>query len=175
MAAGFTVDMPQDAAPRNVDVDEELGMPSFKGADKLGLQAIGRGMFLPSECDVFGYVTPSAIIGRVSDSAQHLKTAWPDLDFASADAMSGALLEAQAIHRNRPMAGDCYVMRSGLRKASTHVRELCHWILDPASGKCWSTFIGVGCRFDLKTRRLVKIDDETLDLLKSGIVKGLKP
>ena len=76
-AAGFTVDMPQDAAPRNVDVDEELGMPSFKGADKLGLQAIGRGMFLPSECDVFGYVTPSAIIGRVSDSAQHLKTAWP--------------------------------------------------------------------------------------------------
>ena len=66
-------------------------------------------------------------------------------------------------------------MRSGLRKASTHVRELCHWILDPANGKCWSTFIGVGCRFDLKTRRLVKIDDETLDLLKSGIVKGLKP
>jgi len=174
-ADGFTIDMPQEAAPRNIDVGEALGHPSLAGAKKRGLQAIGRGMFSPAECDVFGYVTPHAIIGRVSDSAQHLKTAWPDLDFNSADAMSGALLEAQAIHRNRPMAGDCYVMHSGLRKASTHVRELCHWILDPVSGKCWSTFIGVGCRFDLTTRRLVKIDDETLALLKSGIVKELKP
>jgi len=175
MAKDFTIEMPQIAAPRNVDVDEALGVPGLAAADKLGLQAIGRGMFRPDECDVFGYVTPHAIIGRVSDSAQHLKTAWPDLDFSSDDAMSGALLEAQAIHRNRPMAGDCYVMRSGLRKASTHVRELCHWILDPVTGKCWSTFTGVGCRFDLSTRRLVKIDDETLALLKSGIVKGLKP
>ena len=174
-AKDFTVEMPTVALPRNVDINETLGAPGLAAADKLGLQAIGRGMFGPDECDVFGYVTPHAIIGRVSNSAQHLKTAWPDLDFSSDDAMSGALLEAQAIHRNRPMAGDCYVMRSGLRKASTHVRELCHWILDPATGKCWSTFTGVGCRFDLSTRRLVKIDDETLALLKSGIVEGLKP
>ena len=174
-AQGFMVSLPEEAKPRNVDIDEVLGKPSVSEADTLGLDVIGRGMFSPQECDVFGHVLPTAIIGRVSDSTQHLKTAWPDLDFNSDDAMSGALLEAQAIHRNRPTAGDCYVIRSGLRKASTHVRDLCHWILDPVSGKCWMSFTGVGCRFDLSTRRLVKIDDETLALLRSGIVKGLKP
>jgi len=39
---------------------------------------------------------------------------------------------------------------------------------------CW-VGIGVGCRFDLRTRRLVKIDGKTLALIRSGIVKNLKP
>ncbi len=175
IAKNYMVKLPSSAAPRNINLEEKLGAPSLAAADKLGLAAIGRGMFTAAECDVLGFVNPSAIIGRVSDSAQHLKTAWPDLNFTSDDGMSGALLEARALHRNRPVAGDCYVMRSGLRAASTHVRELCHWILDPATGKCWSSFVGVGCRFNLKTRRLVKIDSETLALLQTGVAKGLKP
>lgn len=171
----FKVEVPEEAIARNINIDEPLGSPSLVAADKFDLPVIGRGMFAPTECGAQGFVTKSAVIGRVSDSVQHLKTAWPDLDFASDDGMSGALLEAQAMHRNRPKAGDCYVIRSGLRSASTHVRELCHWILDPVSGKCWSTFIGVGCRFNLKTRRLVKIDASILELLEKGIVHGLKP
>lgn len=171
----FKVKMPDAALTRNVDVKEKPGTPSLVLADKLELTAIGRGMFSPKECGALGFVTKSAIIGRVSDSAQHLKTAWPDLNFTSEDGMSGALLEAQAVHRNRPKAGDCFVIRSGLRSASTHVRELCHWILDPVSGKCWTSFIGVACRFNMRTRRLVKIDTETLQILESGIVTGLKP
>ncbi len=175
LARKFTVTLPDAAAPRNLDPGEALGLPGMAAADKLGLPVIGRGVFMPSECDIFGYVLPSAIIGRVSDSVQHLTTAWPDLDFTSNDRVSGALLEAMARHKNRPKAGDLFVMRSGLRSANTHTRELCHWILDPVSGKCWSTFTGVGCRFDLKTRRLVKIDDKTLTLIRSGIVKNLMP
>lgn len=175
VASEFFTDVPQEAAPRNIDMNEALGAPSLKAADDLGLPIIGRGIFLPAECDTFGYANASAIIGRVSNSVQHLISAWPDLDFNSDDAMSGALLEARALHRNRPKAGDAYVMRSGLRSANTHVREICHWILDPVSGKCWSSFTGVGCRFDLTTRRLVKIDSETLALLHTGMFKGLKP
>jgi len=174
-AAQHIVDVPEMAKPRNIDLSEPTHMPTMADADRLGLQAIGRGTFQPSECDVFGHVLPTAIIGRVSNSAQHLKTAWPDLDFASDDGMSGALVEACARHKLRPKAGDLYEMRSGLRSASTHVRELCHWILDPVSGKCWTSFVGVGCRFNLKTRRLVKIDEDALAVLQKGVVKGLKP
>jgi len=174
-AQDHMLDLPDIAKPRNVDPHEKAFMPTMADADKLGLQAIGRGTFRPAECDVFGHVLPTAIIGRVSNSAQHLKTAWPDLDFASDDGMSGALVEACARHKHRPKAGDLYEMRSGLRSVSTHVRELCHWILDPVSGKCWTSFIGVGCRFNLKTRRLVKIDDEMLALLSKGLVEDFKP
>ena len=175
LALGFMVQMPELAAPRNTDLDEPTIMPTMADADILDLQTIGRGSFRLAECDVFGYVLPTSIIGRVSNSAQHLKTAWSDLDFASDDGMSGALLEACARHKRRPKAGDLYEMRSGLRKVSTHTRELCHWILDPISGECWTSFVGMGCRFNLKTRRLVKIDGATLALLNKGVVTGLKP
>ena len=174
-AEDLIVKLPDMAKPRNIDIHESAGKTNMAEADRLELPVIGRGMFTPSECDVFGNVLPTAIIGRVSDCAQHLKTAWPDLDFASDDGLSGALLEAMARHKHIPRAGDLFVMRSGLRRASTHVRELCHWILDPVTGKCWSSFIGVGCRFNLKTRRLVKVDEQTVSMLKQGVVKGLYP
>ncbi|MBL4853003.1 MAG: acyl-[acyl-carrier-protein] thioesterase [Robiginitomaculum sp.] len=178
-AERLMIDVPEIAKPRNIDPyeisDEDSDLATMQKADEFGLQAIGRGVFRPSECDVFGHVLPTAIVGRISNSVQHLKTAWPDLDFASDDGMSGVLLEACARHKRRPKAGDLYEIRSGLRSASTHVRELCHWVLDPVSGKCWSSFVGVGCRFNLKTRRLVTIDETTLALLNKGVVKGLKP
>ncbi len=174
-AEQYKIDLPQTAKPRNIDPNETLGVTTLTQADKLDLQTIGRGVFRPSECDIFGFVLPTSIVGRISNSVQHLTTAWPDLDFASDAGMSGALLEACVRHKHRPKAGDLYEIRSGLRKANTHVRELCHWVLDPVTGKCWSSFVGVGCRFNLRTRRLVKIDAETLALLQRGIVTGLKP
>ena len=169
------IEMPELAKPRNVDLKDYGTATNMGEADTLKLPVIGRGMFMPAECDVFGYVLPTAIIGRVSDSVQHLKTGWPDLDFTSDDGLSGALLEACARHKNRPRAGDLYVMRSGLRSANTHIRDICHWILDPVSGKCWSSFVGVGCRFNLKTRRLIKVDADTVSMLERGIVKNLHP
>ena len=172
-AQDFMVSAPPQAKPRNIDPDEPPGQPSMQAADALELPVIGRGMFSPQDCDVFGFVKPSSVIGRASDSAQHLKSAWPDLDFSSDAGMSGALLEGRALHRNRPRAGDIYVLRSGLRAAGTNTRELCHWILDPVSGKCWSSFVATACRFNLKTRRLVKIDDEMLLVLQSASTKGL--
>ena len=174
-AQAYMVDMLPEAAPRNIDVTEKLGHPSIALADKLGLPVIGQGSFHVSECDAFGMVRPSALIGRVSDSVQHLHAAWPDMDFDGKSDTSGALLEAVAHHHRRPQAGDCFVIRSGLRSANTHTREICHWILDPAFGNCWASFTGVGCSFNMRTRRLVKIDAKTLSVLQSGITKGLRP
>lgn len=173
-AQAYIVDMPESAVPRNIDLSEEIDTPTMAKADALGLQIIGRGMFATAECDVFGTVTPTEIIGRVSNSVKHLRSAWPDLGFTDGGD-SGALLEACAYHRHRPQAGDCFVVRSGLRSANAYTREICHWILDPLTGKCWSSFVGVGCRFDLKARKLVKVEGETLATIRAGIVSGLKP
>ena len=174
-AKSFTVPAPKESLPRNIELDEKIGSPSVSKAQKLGLQVIGRGAFTPSECDVFGYVRPFDLIGRVSDSVQHISTGWPDIEFSNHGSISGALLEARVIHRKRPQAGDCYVIYSGLRSANSHVRELCHWILDPVSGECWASMIGVACKFDLKARRLIKNDDKVLKLLRKNIVKGHGP
>lgn len=171
----YKVEMPSAAHPRNIDAQEILGTPNMAAADKLNLPIIGQGTYRAQDCDNLGYVRPDALVGRISDCGQHLKTAWPDLDFSSADAMSGAVLEGRVNYRHRPQAGDIFVMRSGLRKASTNTREICHWVLDPVTGKCWHTFIAVACRFNLDTRRLVKVDDDGIALLKSGIVKNLQP
>ncbi|MBL4870732.1 MAG: thioesterase family protein, partial [Robiginitomaculum sp.] len=59
-APKFIVDIPDIAKARNINLDEPLGSPSFKAADKLGLPAIGRGMFSPNECDAHGFVNHSA-------------------------------------------------------------------------------------------------------------------
>jgi acyl-CoA thioester hydrolase len=175
MAKNFTVKPPQHSLPRNIDLAEETGHPSIAAAKKLGLQTIGRGAFMPTECDVFGYVRPYDLIGRVSDSVQHITSGWPDIEFTGNNSVSGALLEARIIHRKRPEAGDCYVIYSGLRKASPNVRELCHWILEPVSGECWASMIGVACKFDLKARRLIKNDEKVLALLDKNKIIGLGP
>lgn len=171
----YTVQPPTNSLPRNIDLTEKPGVPTVEAAEKLKLQPIGRGAFLPTECDVFGYVRPFDLIGRVSDSVQHIASGWPDVEFSGNHAISGALLEGRIMHRKRPEAGDCYVIYSGLRSANTHVRELCHWILDPISGGCWASMIGVACKFDLEARRLIKNEPEILALLEKNLVSGLGP
>lgn len=166
-------DVPNDAMPRNINPEEKSVGPNLAKATKLGLTIVGRGAFLPIECDAFGYIRPYNAIGRVSDSVQHLTAAWPDIEFSGTHSISGALLEARVIHHNIPVAGDCYIICSGMRGADVYVRELCHWILDPISGKCWSSMIGVPCKFDLETRRMIKNDENTLKLLEPFFVKEL--
>lgn len=174
VAGDYQVELPSEALPRNVDLTEENEAPTMAQADILGLPTIGQGMFGMDECDAFGTVLPTCVIGRISNSVQHLTNAWPDLEFAASD-QSGALLEACGRHRHAPQAGDCYVIRSGLRSVNAYTRDLCHWVLDPLSGKCWTSFVGVACRFDLTTRKLVKVDDETLMEIRKGAVQGLRP
>lgn len=172
-AKKYMVDMPGSATPRNLDLAEKSIRPNLVKAQKLELSTIGRGAFVPTECDVFGYIRPYNVIGRVSDSVQHLTEAWPDINFSGHHQINGALLEARVIHYNLPMAGDSYIICSGMRGADQYVRELCHWILDPVSGKCWSSMIGVPCKFNLETRRMIKNDAKTLELLKPFFVAGL--
>lgn len=174
VASKYQIDLPADALPRNVDLEEIGEEPSMGQADILGLPIIGQGMFQADECDAFGTVLPTCVIGRISNSVQHLTNAWPDLEFGASD-QSGALLEACGRHRYFPQAGDCYVIRSGLRSVNAYTRDLCHWILDPLTGKCWTSFVGVACRFDLTTRKLVKVDEDTLAVIRKGAVQGLYP
>ncbi|HHL42909.1 MAG TPA: thioesterase [Hellea balneolensis] len=161
------------AHPRNIDLDYPPFTPTIKQAKKLGLKVIGRGMFAAHEAGADGSIRGHALFGRISDSAQNLSAAWPDILFDPKTGVSGALLEKLAVHRARPKIGDCYVIYSGLRAANTYVRELCHWMMDPISGQCWGSFIGVGCGFDLNTRRLIKTDETALALLRPNIIPGL--
>lgn len=157
-----------------MDVIDLSGPPSMAEADELGLAVIGQGVYQPSECNVFGRVRTHALIGRISNSAMHLRSAFL-AQKPGENQMGTALLEACAFHYHRPKAGHAYVIRSGLRSANTHTKELCHWVMDPETGICFSSFIAVGCRFDMGKRRLVKISDADLEALQASAVSGLRP
>lgn len=175
-AANFMCAIPEDAAFRNIDKTIQPGDISLKQAKALDLTSIGRGVFAPEECDLFGWVRPVDLIGRVSDSVQHLARAWPGIDFDGNNQLSGAFLEGLFFHRrDRPRAGDCYEICSGLMAANTHVRHICHWLLNPVTGRPWASMVGVACLFDLKARRLVKVPPAELPALQSKAINGLMP
>ncbi|PHR60102.1 MAG: hypothetical protein COA43_07320 [Robiginitomaculum sp.] len=179
LTGDYMVEMPKIAQARNIDFEAILAdpndEPSVAKADALDLPCIGQGMFQMDECDVFGHVLTHNMVGRISNSVQHLIQAWPDIDFASESDITGALLEACAQYCRWPKAGDCFVIRSGLRSVNSHTSELCHWILDPVTGKCWGSFLGVACRFNMKTRKLVKLDEETLALVQKSVTQNIRP
>ena len=172
-AKAYKAALPKEAKARNLDMSEKTEMPDLHKAQSLGMQIIGRGTFQPAEMDVFGTIKPSALLGRVSDSVLHLTEAWPDIDFQKDRSKSSALLEARCMFRNKARPGDIYEIHSGLRKANTHTRQLCHWILNPLDGKCWASMVGVACIFDLNARKLVKIPDEGLALLRKKTIPDL--
>ena len=75
---------------------------------------------------------------------------------------SGALLEAM-IHMGKPVtSGDGYRFHSGLHSANNHTRRLVHNMVHAVTGENIFSMTGIGCLFNLNTRKLVKTTDEKL-------------
>ncbi len=168
---------PAQSAARSLSTCQPASDVSVSRADALGLQEIGRGRVNTQYADRFGRMRAEFALGKVSSSVVHFAGGFPEQwevyrSGAPLDAAS-VLLEARIVMRRWPVAGEGYVIRSGLAGANRNVRHLVHWICDPVSGGALWTMEGVGGLLDLETRRLRPVEADALASLQSAVVTGL--
>jgi acyl-CoA thioester hydrolase len=173
------VEIPDFAQPRGIQLDAPANKQvSTARADALGLEAIGQGRFTPDETDVFGRMRMEVLLGRISDSVINLKAAFPEewaFHKGGTEARIGSpLLECHILPQRWPRAGDGYVIRSGLKSYGPKVRNLVHWVLDPATGRPWWTMEGVAAPMDLDARKIMPPSDTVRAELDQSCIAGLE-
>lgn len=168
--------LPAPAKPRNVDgAAAHIGM-SLSELETAGGQIIGAGVFSKKETDVTKQVKMGSMFGRTTSTVAWFREGWPEFENPDyqAGGMSAALLEMRAVFHRYPRRGDAYVYIPALIGANIYTREFVHNIVDPVSGENWCSMQAAGCKFNLKTRKLVKATDEDLSVLESGMLRGIK-
>lgn len=176
-APALQVETPDIALPRGIDESQPPARPALGRADEMDLEQIGMGRFTVPNMDVFGRMRSEFLLGRVSDSVINFIGAFPeewDFHQGETDARIGsALLECRILPRRWPRAGDGYVIRSGLKSFGPKIRNLVHWVLDPATGLPWWTMEGVAAPMDLDERKLIEAPDDIRTRLDAAIKPGL--
>jgi len=170
---------PDDTKPRGLDPGAAPIPSSMTNIDQVqacGAPEIGRGLFLPSETDVFGRVTAPWFIGRISDSVPTLLHEWRTKIAASQTGarMGGAVLEYRLIYRKWPRAGDRYVIHTSLADVAEKTHSLSHWMLDPETGQAWVTTQAVAVTFDLEKRKVIPTPPEQIAELEKLAPRGLR-
>jgi acyl-CoA thioester hydrolase len=176
-ADSLLVDLPDFAVPRGLSLDVSPTDAGLRKADGLQLETIGRGRFGNHEMDAFGWLRPEFLLGRISDSVVNFAAAFPE-EWAmhaghNGQRIGSALLECRIRPHRWPRAGDGFVVRSGLKSAGPRVRNLVHWVLEPATGTPWWSMEGVAAPMDLETRRLRDVPDEVQAALAAACIDGL--
>ena len=175
-AAHFTAALPAPAKPRNINGKiAHIGM-SLSDLQSAGAKIIGAGTFGASELDMTNRVTMGSFFGRATSTIAWFREGWPefeDPDYQDSG-MSAALLETRAVIHSYPKRGDAYAFLSVLTQSNSHTRNFVHNIVDPVSGKSWASMQASGCKFNLKTRKLVKTTEAELAILARGALKGVQ-
>lgn len=165
---------PDPSKPRGLTYDETYPAPTSSQLKDWQVQQIGAGVYQPFEIGAAGIVVPQAFLGRTTETLGHFKEAWPEMHSEGyrESGGSGALLEAM-IHMGKPVtSGDAYHYYSGLHSATTYTRRLVHNMVDAVTGENLFTMTGIGCLFNLNSRKLVKTaDDIVADLNAKSIAQ----
>lgn len=177
-ADSLHADLPEFAAPRGLSLVTGPTSASLARADTLRLAAIGCGRFGAPEMDGFGWLRPEFFLGRISDSVVNFATAFPE-EWAmhaerNGERLGSALLECHIRPHRWPRTGDGFVVRSGLKSAGPRVRNLVHWVLEPATGLPWWSMEGVAAPMDLDTRRMRDVPQHVQAKLAAACIEGLE-
>jgi len=175
-AAAFTDALPLPAKARNIDAETPHRGMSLSALETAGAAVIGAGTFGALEIDITNHVTMGSFFGRTTSSIAWFKEGWPEFeDPAYQDGgMSAALLEMRAVVHHYPRSGDAYAYLPATVSANSYTREFVHNLVDPVSGKSWVSMQASGCKFDLKTRKLVKTSEAELAELALGMKSGVR-
>ena len=172
----FKVVQPEISKLRNIKYKTKSWNPHENEILKLSTKQIGSGVFQPHEIGICGKVTPQALMGRTTETLAHMVDGYPEFKDSSFNdgSNSGALLEAQVFLHKSQVAGDAYRFYSGLLEGNKYTRKLVHHVFNSVTGECIFSMIGAGCLFNLKTRKLIKANDDQVAELQNNIVLGLK-
>jgi len=167
-AEALTVELPAFAAPRGL---QPSNAPADGGAADqdaggvaTGLVRLGRGMVTVQTCDLFGRITPEAIIGRMADATAGLmKPLRSELKARDPSVrVGGAALEYQLIYEDLPRLGDHLELLGRVTAVKAKVQHIAFILADPLSGRRWASARAVvGC-LDLDARRLITVPTDLL-------------
>lgn len=162
-------EIPKEAQPRSVKLEDVPLTASVRRAEELGLRRTGLGTITQ---DVWGL---SGFMGRVADSVSHLPSGdWRSvLERTAQVRVGGALVEFQTVHARWPRLGDRCEVRSGLAGCTDRVTYAVHWLLDPITGEPWAAVRAVGVPLDLEARRLVALTPEAQEAYRAASVPEL--
>ena len=172
-AKAYTVEaQPQPTASRGFNYGDPVMQPTESDLKDWGVDCIGAGVFQPSEVGVDGRIGAQPLLGRTTETVGHIKKAWPEMhDDAYREAGgSGALLEAMVTLGAPAEAGDAYHFYSGIHSADQYTRRLEHNIVNVITGENIFSMTGIGCLFNLKTRKLVKTQTNEIAALNAAAI-----
>ncbi len=158
--------------PRSIDFSITPDRPpTMADVTEIEPRLIGCGLVPPQHCDVYGFMNPEHIIGRISDSVPNL------LDSAGETMSRGpseggnagtAALEYRVIVDDLPEAGDTFNLYSGVVGAMGKVIAIRHWLMNPTTGTAFARIQATVVQFDLETRKAVAPDAKGIETLKAS-------
>lgn len=176
-AKALTVEVPERAQARSVDLSPSTPQASLARANDLGLTRISLGALSTGECDAFGRMRAEQFIGRVSDGIGAFIAPLRDIVAGAADPppgrVGGAVLEYRIVYLAWPRLGDRLEVRSGLIGAEGRVLRCAHWLLSPDTGQPFGTSTVSAITFDLDARKAVAISPAAAAKLTDEAVEGL--
>jgi hypothetical protein len=165
-AQALTVELPDFAAPRSLQPSNAVadGGTVDEAADSATLMRVGRGMVTPDAADLFGRMTPEAIIGRMAEATaglmrplrSELRARNPDLR------IGGAALEYQLLYDDLPGVGDHFDLLGRVTSIKPKVQHVVFTLVDPLDGRRWVSARAVVSCLDLDARRLIVVPDDLL-------------
>jgi acyl-CoA thioester hydrolase len=155
-APGLAVATPEFAAPRNFTGQEPSDPEACWEPD---LEVISMGPVSLRECDVFGYMTPDTVLGRISDGMNVLTAPiYAELEILEPGRrLNTAALEYRIDHLERPRVGDLVEVRSRIAGVAEKLISVEHWLCDPVGRRVWARARGIHANFDLDARKTAPI------------------
>ncbi|MBA3069517.1 MAG: thioesterase [Hyphomonas sp.] len=169
---------PDEAKPRSFDPDAP-GLPlaeiTLARVEAVGAPRIGLGAVPSAHCGAHGWMTPSWIIGRVSDSVPNLLFDWRTRvgENSGGRRMGAAVLEYRLRYHRLPREGDQFVIHTSLGKVAGKTHNLVHWVMDPQTGGPWATCEVIAISLDLDARKAVEAPPEMIGELEKIAPRGL--
>jgi acyl-CoA thioester hydrolase len=162
---------PEALQPRSLELGVGRADASLEAAGRLGLARHGLGVFGPKDCDGFGRVQASEIMGRLGDaSAQPVAAVREAVGARLGEARIGmAVVEYRLTYLEWPGAGDRYDLRTAWAEVQPRRLRFEHWVLDPDSGRPWAVAEAVLVVFDLDLRKTVTLPEEAVAALQTHL------
>jgi len=167
-AESMRVDLPDFAAPRglqpsNMATDAAAGGLAHDPPSGTPTPAsVGRGMVMSEVSDLFGRMTPEAVMGGMAGATSglllplrtQLRARDPSLR------VGGAALEYRLIYDDLPRIGDHLELLGRLTAVKANVQHLDFALVDPFTGRRWASAQAVVSCLDLDARRVIAIPDD---------------
>lgn len=168
-AEKLIVDLPEQGAPRGLELYAPQATPTLGQADSLGMRQTYLGPVLENMCGANGRLADRSYMAVISDAVPNLltdirRTAEPSRR------IGGAALEYRLVYHSRPRVGDILCLRSAIKALDKKAYTLGHWLFDYCTGEVVAAAEAVAVMFDLQERKAIELPPAARSALEKMLV-----